>query len=203
MKNQLSKLPFTIIFIVTIFITSCKTSRPLSTDPKNNIEVSVAFEKVYKSIQIALANSKVDEKFKLTDVELAFATVRTFDVHGNVKFFVALEYEHSRSNSRKSTFKFGEPPPIKNDTIALFKSRNFKDKDQKFIDYLTDVLSSANSIKSRPDFGLNELEVEIEFTIKNNGTEGIDFEFDPVEFGVTTSQEKEVTHTVTITFKRK
>jgi hypothetical protein len=205
MKRKLIKSMLTQIFAILFFLflsVSCNSNKKSQTTETNKpIEVSLAFEKVYKAIQTAISEANVSDKFKLSGIELNFSEVKTIEVDGKAKLFVSGEYSHSKSDSKKSTFKFAPPPPIKKSEISLFKSKNFKAKEDKFIRYLEQILESADDVRNTPDFRLKELQVEVEFTVTNKGVFGAEFEIAPVEFGSKLGREKKVIHSVVVIFE--
>ena len=193
MKNITSLLGSILLFA---FLTSCATMHNTSQSSTEKIEVNDAFSKVYQAVQKAISKAG-ENTLRLESIDLAFATTTTTEVAGGIKLWVASgKYTHTSSKSKKATFTFGIPK-------ASEKSFIENEKNKAFIDYVTSVIISANGVKSIDNFGLTDLEVEVEFTIKRAGELGVEIDLSPVTPSASINREKEIVHTITLKFKRK
>lgn len=190
-------LTFVGISLITILaITSCGTSKNISKSKETKIEVNQAFSKVYNATQQALTEIQNSE-LALESIDLAFATTTTTDISGGVKLWVVSgKYQRTKSNSKKATFTFEQD---ENTAKSLVEDKSIK----YFKDYLIAVINGAKDIKSVDSFGLKEIEVEVEFTIKNAVEGGVEIEISPITPSATVNREKEAVHTITIKLKKK
>lgn len=185
------------IFLLLIFLPSCACiNKTYKTNKEEKIEVNDAFKEVYQASQKAISDAG-ETKLKLESIELAFATTTTTEISGGVKLWVASgKYTHTASKAKKATFTFGVP---KKDEKGLIEYS----KNKEFVDYLKSVIIAANNVKSIDNFGLTDLEVEIEFTIKKAGELGVEIDLSPIIPSATMSLEKEIVHTITLKFSKK
>lgn len=194
MKNTLSILAVALIAIFVI--TSCGAMKNASKSKEPKIEVNEAFKKVYDATQQALLETQNSE-LELESIDLAFATTTTTDISGGVKLWVVSgKYQRSKSNSKKATFTFGRDT---NTAKALVEDASVK----YFKNYLIAVINGSKGVKSVDSFGLKEIEVEVEFTIKKAVEGGVEIEISPVTPSATINREKEAVHTITIKLKKK
>jgi hypothetical protein len=194
MKRTLSFVGISLIIILAI--ESCGTSKNIAKGKEKKIEVNQAFEKVYNATQQALKeiqNSELD----LERIDLTFATTTTTDISGGVKLWVVSgKYQRTKSHSQKATFTFEQD---ENTTKSLVEDKSIK----YFKDYLVAVINGAKGIKSVNSFGLQEIEVEVEFIIKNSVEGGAEIEISPITPFATVNRVKEAVHTITIKLKKK
>ena len=180
----------------SIMTWGCKTGVPIGSKTEKNIPVETAFDKVYDATQEALKESK-NAKFDLKGIDLAFATTTTVSAEGEVKAFVLSgKYTGEKSFSKKATFSFAE-----DETHGLTKSSDANIT--AFKKYLVGVLKSSMEVNQKGNFKLQEIEVEVEFTVKNSISGGVEIEISPVTLGGTVGREKEIVHTITLKFKKK
>ncbi len=182
--------------IVISSTTSCRSSKNFTRSKETKIEVNQAFKKVYDATQQALLETQNSE-LEIESIDLAFATTTTTDISGGIKLWVVSgKYQRTKSNSKKATYTFG-----KNDNTAksLVEDASIK----YFKDYLVAVINGSKEIQSVNSFGLQEIEVEVEFTIKKAVEGGAEIEISPITPAVNVNREKEAVHAITIKVKKK
>lgn len=184
------------ILLLTLLASCASTHNACKIGKDEKIEVNDAFSKVYQAVQKAISNAGATT-LKLESIDLAFATTTTTEASGGIKLWVASgKYTHTSSKSKKATFTFGVPKSSEKSFIV-------DTSNQAFIDYLTSIIVSAQSVKSIDSFGLTDLEVEVEFTIKKAGEVGVEIDLSPVTPSASVSREKEIVHTITLKFTKK
>lgn len=187
-----------VVFLFSAGLTSCSSTKPGkgSNGPASIINVNDAFKAVYEATQQVLAEVK-NETLKLEGIDLSFATTISTEASGEIKLYVVSgKYSRSWSNSRKTSYSFGERANNKKALVADPKNSQFKA-------YLIAAIIGSQNIKDIGNFGLKEVVVEVEFTIKNAIEGGVEFEILPVGASVSVSREKEAVHTITLKFSRK
>ena len=182
----------TTIFILT---SCCLTNKVRQISSTNLISVDSAFKKVYYATQVAINES--NSTLNLKTIDLAFTTTQTNEANIGVKLWVVSgTYSSGKSFSKKTVYKFGIP-----ENKAFVSLRD--NSNTNFIEYLKSVIKSAENINPIEGFGLNELEVEVEFTISKSIEAGVDFDLSPINPTLNGKKGKEITHTITLTFNRK
>lgn len=184
-----------VAFITLFSLASCCGSKKLARTKEPAIAVDSAFKKVYEATQQALLETKSSE-WKLDAIDLTFATTTTTEIGGGVTLgVVSGEYNQAKSSSKTVTYTFGESG---NTTKALVEDKSIT----VFKNYLISVINAAKGIKNINNFGLTEMEVEVEFTITRTIGGGIEIELSPITPTGKVSREKETVHTITLTFKK-
>lgn len=192
MKYKILQVSISLIFIV--LATSCKSKQVISKE--NGIEVNEAFKKVYNATQQALSETE-NKNLKLESIDLAFETSIANETSVGLKLWVVSgKYVRSKSKSQKVTYSFGRDESV---TKALHEDPKIK----YFKDYLITVINSAKGLESIDSFGLKEMEVEVEFTLKKSGEGSAEVELLPITPNASFNREKEAVHTITLKFAKK
>lgn len=192
MKYKILQVSITLIFIV--LATSCKSKQVISKE--NGIEVNEAFKKVYNATQQALSETE-NKNLKLESIDLAFETSIANETSVGLKLWVVSgKYVKSKSKSQKVTYSFGRDENV---TKALHEYPKIK----YFKDYLITVINSAMGVETIDSFGLKEMEVEVDFTLKKSGEGSAEVELLPITPNASFNREKEAVHTITLKFAKK
>jgi len=184
------------ILLLTVCASCASMQKPSKIDMNKTIEVNDAFNKVYYAVQKAISDAG-ETTLKLESIDLAFANTTVIEKAGGIKLWVVNgNYSRATSNSKTAVFTFGIPKP----SDKLFTSDKNNDE---FIQYVKSVIINAQSIKSIDNFGLTELEIEVEFTMSKTGETEAEIELSPITPSLKISKQKENTHTITLKFSNK
>lgn len=199
MKNTINKLNLRILgmsIMLTVIFTSasCSSAKRIKQCRRNPVELQLAFEKAHKAVQQALDDAN-DDNWDLEQADLSFSNVSTVSAEGGLKvYIVSGKFTASSSNSNKMTFSFK-----KDEEKSLIKEKGT----EKLQDFIKTAIISANATTGKDGFTLQEVEIDVEFTITCGAGLGAELELVPITPSLDFSVEKEVAHSVTLLFKRK
>jgi hypothetical protein len=183
----------TSLILIVLITSGCAATKDRLAD-KNKTDVNLAFSQVYKATQEAMTAADMNG-LELENIDLTFATTVESTVGVGVKLWVLSgSYSRTKSTAKTTTFTFGKT----DSNNALTSDKNIK----VFKDYLVSVINSAKSVKDIDKFGLTEFSAEVEFTINHTLEGGAEIELLPVTASLNGSKSKEVTHTITLNFKK-
>lgn len=184
-----------ICMIITLLFASCRGSKiGIRSSDTKVINVDTAFKKVYKATQEAL--SIANSKLKLKSIDLSFTTTTSIDVNGGINLWIVSgKYSVSKANSKRTTYSFSENEHFEKSLITDSSINVFKK-------YLVAAIEQSQSIKDINNFGLTEMEVEVEFTLKTSNEGGFEFEILPVTASASVNRGKEAVHTITLKFEK-
>jgi hypothetical protein len=181
------------IFLILLLASCCGSKYATGSLDSKAVNIDSAFKKVYRATQEALIESK--SKLKLKSIDLAFTTTTTIDANGGVKLWIITgKYSVSKANSKKTIYTFGESEHLEK---ALTPDPNIKE----FKEYLIASIQQSQNITNIDNFGLKEMEVEVEFTMKKTIEGSVEIELLPVTPSAGVSHEKEAVHTITLKFE--
>ncbi len=191
-------VPIVVLITSFLILPSCNGyKKVMKADfSKSKTKVSDVFPLVYDAVQQVIKDTKT-EKYELDGIDLTFNTLTELNAEAGIELYVVSgKYSGAWSNSKKVTFSFGKD---KDNDKKLYKD---EPKIKKLKDYLTLVLQQANAVEPKDKFSLQEFEVEVEFTVSNSATGGVDFEIAPVSVSAGLGYKKEATHTITLKLKK-
>ncbi|RNI28916.1 hypothetical protein EFA69_12785 [Rufibacter immobilis] len=186
-------ISITLAILSALALQSCSSSGKVASSKKNAVvDVNTAFEKVYNATQAALKRS--NNTLSLESIDLAFATTVSSEFGGGAKLWVVTPmYSRGKSKAKTTTFTFGR---------GEAKSGFVEDEEKEFIEYLVSVINATNIINPIDNFGLKEVEVEMEFTTSNTGSVEVEVELVPITPKASYKRGKESVHTITLKFKK-
>lgn len=186
---------FTISLITIFAISSCGSTKDKTKSKEPGLKVNTAFKKVYDATQQALLETNNSE-LKLENIDLTFTTTTTTEIGGGITLWVVSgEYKKTKTNSKTATFSFGKDEK----TMESFVDDN---SIKAFKEYLISVIKATKDIKSIGEFGLKEIEVEVEFILTKTIGGSFEIEISPVTPSASINREKEAVHTITLKFKK-
>jgi hypothetical protein len=201
---------------VLLLVFSCKTTqKATSASPNREFteDINIVFNRVYFETQLALKNSK----FKIDGIDLSFSTTVSNDATAGVKLFVINgQIQRGKTSSKNATFSFEK---LDSKDLEVFFNKNISqfainsnerslintssDYKTAFITYLESIIIEANRIKQNDGFGLKNLEVSVEFTLKKTKLGGVEFDIVPITISGSFEQSKEYTHSIVVKFSPK
>ncbi len=180
---------------VVMMLVSCGSAGGITKCKDAKVDVDKAFKQVYKATQEVMAEVD-DSKMTLKSVDLSFATTTEFTQEYAAKVYVISgEFKKNQSRSKAVTYTFKQ---AETKLESFTEDKNIKE----FKEYLKSVLNTAKGVTGEDTFALQEIEVNVEFTITCSKALGGEIELVPVTPSVKLDRTKQAVHSITVKLQK-